>query len=56
MIVPESRTKSASIQTRLVRPGRSYALVIITENRQPITSQNNKEIGKNSILYQDNLW
>jgi len=39
----QPQTEPANIQTRLIQPDRSYALVTRTENRQPITSQNNQE-------------
>jgi hypothetical protein len=45
MIVPElqSRIETANMQTRFVQPGK-YGSVTRTEDRQPITSQNNQEI------------
>jgi hypothetical protein len=42
MIVSQPRTEYASMQTKLIQPGRSYAAVTRTEGRQPITSQNEK--------------
>jgi len=38
----QPRTELASIQTILVQPGRSYASITRTENKEPTISQNNQ--------------
>jgi hypothetical protein len=52
MIAPDSqpRTDPASIQIKLIQPGKSYASIIRTEARQPITSQNNQETQEKMTL------